>query len=61
MLPARVQVPSPWDSLTALMVIVETLIAGVTQADGERSRNRMSELERLRDEEDPARIPGAKR
>ncbi|NRG16714.1 MurR/RpiR family transcriptional regulator [Rhizobiales bacterium] len=54
-LPARVSVPSPWDSLTALMTIAETLIAGVTRAESERSQTRMSELERLRDEEDPQR------
>lgn len=60
-LPARVQVPSPWDSITALMVIAETLIAGVTQADVDRSRSRMSELERLRDEEDAARAARTER
>lgn len=54
-LPARVSVPSPWDSLTALMTVAETLIAGVTRAESERSKTRMSELERLRDEEDPKR------
>lgn len=54
-LPARVSVPSPWDSLTALMTIAETLIAGVTRTESERSQTRMSELERLRDEEDPKR------
>ncbi|MBA5778843.1 MurR/RpiR family transcriptional regulator [Stappia sp. F7233] len=57
-LPARVSVPSPWDSMTALMVIAETLIAGATNADLERSRARMAELERLRDDDDPARQRG---
>ena len=51
-LPARVAVPSPWDSSASLMVIAETLVAGVTAADPERSERRMSMLERYRDTED---------
>jgi len=54
-LPARVSVPSPWDSSAALMVIAETLVAGVTARDPERSERRMSALEAYRDEEDPKR------
>ena len=54
-LPARISVPSPWDSSAALMVIAETLVAGVTARDPERSERRMSALEAYRDEEDPKR------
>lgn len=52
-LPARVAVPSPWDSSTALMAIAELLIAGVTQENAERSQQRMKVLEDLRDTYDP--------
>jgi DNA-binding MurR/RpiR family transcriptional regulator len=48
-LPARITVPSPWDSSAALMVIVEALVAGVTTRRLEQSRKRMTDLERLRD------------
>ncbi|HSM40877.1 MAG TPA: MurR/RpiR family transcriptional regulator [Afifellaceae bacterium] len=48
-LPARITVPSPWDSSAALMVIVEALVAGVTSRRLEESRKRMTDLERLRD------------
>lgn len=47
-LPARITVPSPWDSSAALMVIVEVLVAGVTARRLEESRKRMADLERLR-------------
>eukprot|EP00873_Tetraselmis_striata_P024947 jgi/Tetstr1/445211/TSEL_033009.t1 len=57
-LPARVSVPSPWDSSAALMVIAETLIAGVTAADPERSKRRISMLEIYRDDDDPKRRSG---
>ena len=57
-LPARVSVPSPWDSSAALMVIAETLIAGVTAADPERSKRRISMLEVYRDDDDPKRRSG---
>jgi len=56
-LPARVSVPSPWDSAAALMVIAETLVAGVTTEHPERSDRRMSMLERYRDADDPERRP----
>lgn len=55
-LPARISVPSPWDSSAALMVIAETLVAGVTARDPERSERRMSALEAYRDEEDGKRV-----
>lgn len=56
-LPARVAVPSPWDSAAALLVIAETLIAGVTRHDPERSERRMARIERHRDADEP--IPPA--
>lgn len=48
-LPARISVPSAWDSSAALMVIVEALIAGVTAKRLNESRKRMADLERLRE------------
>lgn len=54
-LPARVAVPSPWDSSTALMSIAEVLIAGVTAANPERSQKRMQALEDLRNGHDPSK------
>jgi len=48
-LPARITVPSAWDSSAALMVIVEALIAGVTTRRLAESRKRMADLERLRE------------
>jgi DNA-binding MurR/RpiR family transcriptional regulator len=59
-LPARVTVPSPWDSGAALMVIAEAIVAGVTRQDPERSERRMAQIERYRDNDDgPApREPG---
>lgn len=47
-LPARISVPSAWDSGAALMTLVEALIAAVTAADAERSRQRIAALEGLR-------------
>ncbi|WP_417685713.1 MurR/RpiR family transcriptional regulator [Roseibium sp.] len=52
-LPARVAVPSPWDSSAALMAIAEVLIAGVTRENAERSQARMQALEALRNGYDP--------
>jgi DNA-binding MurR/RpiR family transcriptional regulator len=52
-LPARVAVPSPWDSSTALMALSELIIAGVTQQNAERSQRRMKALEDLRNAYDP--------
>lgn len=54
-LPARVAVPSPWDSSTALMAIAEALISGVTQENWARSEQRMQALEALRNARDPER------
>jgi len=52
-LPARIAVPSPWDSSAALLALSEVLIAGVTQHNAERSHARMKALESLRDARDP--------
>lgn len=52
-LPARVAVPSPWDSSLSLMAIAEVLIAGVTQENQKRSEDRMRALENLRNAHDP--------
>ncbi|MEM8702588.1 MAG: SIS domain-containing protein, partial [Pseudomonadota bacterium] len=52
-LPARVAVPSPWDSSLALMAISEVLIAGVTRENQKRAQERMRALETLRNEVDP--------
>ncbi len=52
-LPARVAVPSPWDSSLALMAIAEVLIAGVTRENQQRAQERMRSLEALRNEIDP--------
>lgn len=53
-LPARVAVPSPWDSSLALMAIAEVLIAGVTQENQQRAQERMRILEALRNGVDPS-------
>ena len=53
-LPARVAVPSPWDSSLALMAIAEVLIAGVTRENQQRAQERMRALEALRNEIDPS-------
>lgn len=47
-LPARVSVPSVWDSNAALMVIAEALLAAVTRQLGAGSRARIADLEKLR-------------
>jgi len=52
-LPARVAVPSPWDSSTALMAVAEVLIAGVTRQNPDRSQKRMKALEELRNQQEP--------
>ena len=47
-LPARVAVPSAWDSNAALLAIVEALIANVTARRWTESRKRMTLVEGLR-------------
>lgn len=47
-LPARVAVPSAWDSNVALLALVEALIADVTARRGPEARTRMAAIEALR-------------
>jgi DNA-binding MurR/RpiR family transcriptional regulator len=47
-LPARVDAPSPFDSLVPAMAVVESLVAGVNDKLGEASRKRVRQLEELR-------------
>lgn len=49
-LPARVESPSPFDSLVPATAVVETVIAGVTEAIGESGRKRLESIEKLRPE-----------
>lgn len=58
-LPARVAVPSVWDSSVALMAIVEALLAEATQLDWEYGQKRMRELEAVRDAGPSSRVAGA--
>lgn len=51
-LPARVAVPSAWDSTVALLALIEALIAEVTARRGAESRARMAAIERLRGGDD---------
>ena len=46
-LPARVEAPSPFDSLVPAMAVVETLIADITEQLGDAARSRLSEIESL--------------
>ena len=47
-LPARVQVPSAWDSSAALLAIAEALIAAVTARNWPSVKSRIGALEKLR-------------
>ena len=47
-LPARVSVPSAWDSNAALLAVIEALIADVMQRRWGESRDRMAAIEALR-------------
>ncbi|GAA4723550.1 MurR/RpiR family transcriptional regulator [Phytohabitans rumicis] len=47
-LPARVDAPSPFDSLVPAMALVESLVAGVSEKRGEETRKRVRRLEELR-------------
>jgi DNA-binding MurR/RpiR family transcriptional regulator len=47
-LPARVEAPSPFDSLTPAMAVVESLVAAVADRYGERGRRRIEAIEELR-------------
>jgi DNA-binding MurR/RpiR family transcriptional regulator len=48
-LACRVAAPSRWDSNVALLAVVEKLTAAVTERLGNFARNRIEELERLRE------------
>jgi DNA-binding MurR/RpiR family transcriptional regulator len=50
-LPAHVAAPSNWDSATGLLLIVEALVAAVTQRLWKTARPRMEAIERLRQKE----------
>lgn len=44
---ARIEAPSPWDSGVAILVLVETLLAGVADLGWEGTRARMQGLEEI--------------
>lgn len=48
-LSARIEAPSNWDSLVAISTLSEALIAGVGERDWSRSKQRIHDLEQLRD------------
>lgn len=48
-LPAQVQAPSPFDSLTPALALVETLVAAVVELTGEPGRARVAEYDQLAD------------
>ncbi len=50
-LPARVVVPSVWDSSAALMAICEALLAAITRDNWDYAQKRMRNLEKLRQSE----------
>lgn len=50
-LPARVVVPSVWDSSAALMAICEALLAAITRDNWDYAQKRMRNLEKLRHSE----------
>ena len=48
-LPARVQVPSPWDSSAAILALVEALLAAITARTWPKASERIALLERFRE------------
>lgn len=48
-LPARVEAPSPFDSLVPAMAVVEALVAAVTETMGDAGRARLENFESARD------------
>lgn len=48
-LPARVEAPSPFDSLVPAMAVVEALVAAVTESIGEAGKARLENFESARD------------
>ncbi|MFC4667608.1 MurR/RpiR family transcriptional regulator [Seohaeicola nanhaiensis] len=45
----RIEAPSAWDSMTAMLLLSETLIAAVQEMEWERTRERMKSLEEMFD------------
>jgi DNA-binding MurR/RpiR family transcriptional regulator len=58
-LPARVDAPSPFDSLVPAMAIVESLVAGISEVRRDATRKRVQQLEEL--SLDAGWTPGASR
>jgi DNA-binding MurR/RpiR family transcriptional regulator len=56
-LPARVSVPSAWDSNAALLAVIEALIADVMSRGWDAGRRRMLAIEGLRDDAAPGKAP----
>jgi DNA-binding MurR/RpiR family transcriptional regulator len=56
-LPARVEAPSPFDSLVPAMAVVESLIAAVSVQLGERGRSRLELIEDTRQRWSSADVP----
>lgn len=48
-LPARVEAPSPFDSLVPAIAIVETLVAAVTERIGDNAHSRLAAVETIRE------------
>ncbi|MFI6599386.1 MurR/RpiR family transcriptional regulator [Nonomuraea sp. NPDC050536] len=46
-IPARVEAPSPFDSLVPAMALIETVVAGVTQRLGEAGEARLRQVEEI--------------
>jgi DNA-binding MurR/RpiR family transcriptional regulator len=49
-LPARVTVPSVWDSSAALLLLVEAILAGIAAELGPAARKRLAAVEAMRNE-----------
>jgi DNA-binding MurR/RpiR family transcriptional regulator len=47
-LPARVVVPSIWDSSAGLLLLVEALLSAIAAELGSTARNRLTAIERMR-------------
>ncbi|KPQ07434.1 MAG: transcriptional regulator, RpiR family [Rhodobacteraceae bacterium HLUCCA12] len=47
LLPCHIEVPSAWDSLASLMVLVEALLAGVQQRNWDETSDRLTRMEAL--------------
>lgn len=61
-LPARVESPSPFDSLVPALAVVEALVAALTERRGKAGRERVERFEEVRLRVDPdssSAVPGA--